>query len=121
VKIELDADVLCNFDRYSLRPAAADSFREVSEVAKNYGNSPVLIKGHTDRKGAHAHNMTPSNKRAASVKSSLVQNGGVTAARITTRGWGETKPVGPNKKPDGSDDPAARQKNRRFEITIRTS
>jgi outer membrane protein OmpA-like peptidoglycan-associated protein len=81
----------------------------------------VLIEGHTDGKGTHAYNMTLSDKRAASVKSWLVQNGGVVASRITTRGWGETKPVAPNKKPDGSDDPAGRQKNRRVEITIRTS
>jgi outer membrane protein OmpA-like peptidoglycan-associated protein len=121
VKIELDADVLFDFDKYSLRPAAADSLREVSEVAKSYGSSPVLIEGHTDGKGTHAYNMTLSDKRAASVKSWLVQNGGVVASRITTRGWGETKPVAPNKKPDGSDDPAGRQKNRRVEITIRTS
>lgn len=121
VKIELDADVLFDFDKSSLRPAAADSLREVSEVAKNYGSSPVLIEGHTDGKGTHAYNMTLSDKRAESVKSWLVQNGGVAASRITTRGWGETKPVAPNTKPDGSDDPAGRQKNRRVEITIRTS
>jgi len=121
VKIELDADVLFDFDKYSLRPAATDSLREVGEVAKSYGNSPVLIEGHTDGKGTHPYNMKLSDNRAASVKSWLVQNAGVAAARITTRGWGETKAVAPNTKPDGSDDPAGRQKNRRVEITIRTS
>ena len=53
VKIELDADVLFDFDKYSLRAAATDSLREVGEVAKSYGNSPVLIEGHTDGKGTH--------------------------------------------------------------------
>jgi len=120
VKIELDADVLFDFDKYNLRPEAADSLRKVGEVAKNYGNSPVLIEGHTDSKGTHPYNMTLSENRAASVKNWLVQNAGVSASRITTGGWGETKPVAPNKKPDGSDDPAGRQKNRRVEITIRT-
>jgi len=121
VKIELDADVLFDFDKYSLRPAATDSLREVGEVAKSYGNSPVLIEGHTDGKGAHPYNMKLSENRAAAVKSWLVQNAGVAEARITTRGWGETKPIAPNTKPDGSDDPAGRQKNRRVEITIHTS
>jgi photosystem I P700 chlorophyll a apoprotein A2 len=120
VKIELDADVLFDFDKYNLRPEAGDSLREVGEVAKSYGTSPLLIEGHTDGVGAHAHNMKLSDDRAASVKNWLVQNAGVSASRITTRGWGETKPVAPNKKPDGSDDPVARQKNRRVEITIRT-
>jgi len=120
VRIELDADVLFDFDKFNLRPEAADSLRKVGEVAKSYGNSPVLIEGHTDSKGTHPYNMTLSENRAASVKNWLVQNAGVSASRITTRGFGETKPVAPNKKPDGSDDPVGRQKNRRVEITIRT-
>jgi outer membrane protein OmpA-like peptidoglycan-associated protein len=121
VRIELDADVLFDFDRYSLRPEAAASLREVGEVAKSYGNSPVLIEGYTDGKGIHPYNMKLSDNRAGSVKDWLVKNAGVSASRITTRGWGETKPIAPNTNPDGSDNPAGRQKNRRVEITIRTS
>jgi len=120
VQIELDADVLFDFDKYILRAEAAGRLREVAEVAKNYGNAPVLIEGHTDGKGAHDYNMKLSHQRAESVKTWLVQNAGVSASRITTRGWGETKPIAPNTKPDGSDDPAGRQKNRRVDITIRT-
>jgi photosystem I P700 chlorophyll a apoprotein A2 len=121
VKIELNADVLFDFDKFSLRSEAADSLREVGEVAKSYGNSPVLIEGHTDGKGAHTYNMKLSDNRAAAVKSWLVENAGVSASRITARGWGETKPIAPNTKPDGSDNPAGRQKNRRVEITIHTN
>jgi len=121
VKIELDADVLFDFDKYTLRPEAATSLREVGEVAKNYGKSPVLIEGYTDGKGTHAYNMKLSDNRAASVKDWLVKNAGASASRITTRGLGETKPIAPNTNPDGSDNPTGRQKNRRVEITIRTS
>jgi len=121
IKIELDADVLFNFDKYSLRAEAADSLRQVGEVAKNYGKSPVLIEGYTDGKGTHPYNIKLSDNRAASVKRWLVENAGVSASRITTRGWGEAKPVAPNTNPDGSDNPAGRQKNRRVEITITTS
>jgi len=64
--------------------------------------------------------MTLSDNRAKAVKRWLVENGGVKASRITTKGWGETKPVAPNKKPDGSDDPDGRQKNRRVELTLTT-
>jgi outer membrane protein OmpA-like peptidoglycan-associated protein len=121
VRIELDADVLFDFDKYNLRPEAADSLRKVGEVAKSYGTAPLTIEGHTDGMGSHTHNMKLSDDRAASVKNWLVQNAGVPASRITTRGWGETKPVAPNKNPNGSDNPAGRQQNRRVEITIRTS
>jgi outer membrane protein OmpA-like peptidoglycan-associated protein len=64
--------------------------------------------------------MKLSENRAVSVKNWLVRNAGVSASRITTRGFGETKPVAPNTNPNGSDNPAGRQKNRRVEITIRT-
>ena len=120
VKIELDADVLFDFDKYDLRPEAADSLREVGDVAKSYGNSPVVIEGHTDSKGTHPYNMKLSENRALSVKNWLVQNAGISASRITTRGFGETKPVAPNTNPNGTDNPAGRQQNRRVEITIRT-
>ena len=120
VKIELNADVLFDFDKSNLRPEAAGSLREVGEVAKSYATSPLLIEGHTDSKGSHPYNMKLSDDRAASVKNWLVENAGVSWSRITTRGWGETKPIAPNINPDGSDNPAGRQKNRRVEITIRT-
>jgi outer membrane protein OmpA-like peptidoglycan-associated protein len=42
------------------------------------------------------------------------------AAAMTIRGWGKTRPVAPNTKPNGTDDPDGRQKNRRVEITVKT-
>jgi outer membrane protein OmpA-like peptidoglycan-associated protein len=121
VKIELDADVLFDFDKYNLKPEAAESLKKVGQVVQSYPNAPLLIEGHTDGVGTHAHNMKLSDDRAASVKTWLVQNAGIQGSRITTRGWGETKPLAPNKNPNGSDNPAGRQKNRRVEITLRTS
>jgi outer membrane protein OmpA-like peptidoglycan-associated protein len=121
VKIELDADVLFDFDKYNLKPEATESLKKVSQVVQSYAQAPVLIEGHTDGMGTHVHNMKLSDDRAASVKHWLVQNAAVPENRITTRGWGETKPVAPNKNPNGTDNPAGRQKNRRVELTLRTS
>jgi len=87
-------------------------------VAATYPKSPLLIEGFTDSKGEHAYNMKLSENRAAAVKQWLVLNLSVSASRITTRGWGEAKPVAPNKNPDGSDNPQGRQKNRRVEIVL---
>ena len=121
VKIELDADVLFDFDKYNLKPEATESLKKVGQVVQSYPQAPLLIEGHTDGMGTHAHNMKLSDDRAASVKHWLVQNAAVPENRITTRGWGETKPVAPNKNPNGTDNPAGRQKNRRVELTLRTS
>ena len=120
IRIDLAADVLFDFDKYTLRPAGSESLKKVAQVVANYPDAPLAIEGHTDGKGTHAYNMTLSNNRAAAVKKWLVENGGAKASRITTKGWGETKPVAPNKKPDGSDDPDGRQKNRRVELTLTT-
>lgn len=118
LSIDLDADVLFDFDKYTLRPVANDTLRKVGQVAASYPKSPMLIEGHTDSKGTHAYNMRLSQNRADAVKSWLVQNASIAGSRITTQGWGETKPVAPNRKPDGSDDPEGRQKNRRVEIVL---
>lgn len=48
----------------------------------------------------------------------LASQGGIAAGRIETKGLGETHPVAPNALPDGRDDPAGRQKNRRVEIIV---
>jgi outer membrane protein OmpA-like peptidoglycan-associated protein len=116
--IDLAADVLFDFDKYTLLPKANDTLRKVGQVAASYPSSPMLIEGHTDGKGTHPYNMKLSESRADAVKSWLVANASIAGSRITTQGWGETKPVAPNKKPDGSDDPEGRQKNRRVEIVL---
>ena len=116
--IDLAADVLFDFDKYTLLPKAHDTLQKVGQVAASYPSSPMLIEGHTDGKGTHPYNMKLSENRADAVRNWLVQNASIAGSRITTQGWGETKPVAPNKKPDGSDDPEGRQKNRRVEIVL---
>lgn len=74
-------------------------------------------QGHTDAKGADDYNQTLSEKRARTVKDWLAAKGAV-AASTPIQGWGERKPVAPNAKPDGSDDPQGRQKNRRVEVIL---
>ena len=120
IRIELAADVLFDFDKHVLRPEAVPSLEKVAEVLRSRAGSPVTIEGHTDGKGSDAYNQPLSEKRAQAVRDWLVKNGGASAARITTKGWGKSKPIVPNTRPDGSDDPDGRKKNRRVEITVRT-
>ncbi len=118
IRIELQADVLFDLDKADLKPEALPSLAKLSAVINGYPAVPVSIEGHTDSKGDDAYNMKLSERRAASVKGWLAQNG-VEGGRITTHGRGETRPVAPNSKPDGKDDPEGRQKNRRVEITLK--
>lgn len=120
ISIELAADVMFDFNKYDIKPEAAQTLQKVAQVIQGYKNAPIVIEGHTDNVGSDQHNLKLSEQRAMSVKTWFVQNGKIPAGRISTKGLGETKPVAPNSKPDGSDDPEGRQKNRRVEIVIRT-
>jgi outer membrane protein OmpA-like peptidoglycan-associated protein len=121
VKVNLSADVLFDFDKADVKPGASPQLTELATVIKAYPGASVNIEGHSDGKGADAYNQTLSEKRAASIAQWLVANGGVSAAQLQTRGWGKTKPIAPNTKPNGDDDPDGRAKNRRVEITITRS
>jgi outer membrane protein OmpA-like peptidoglycan-associated protein len=120
IVIALSGDVLFDFDEDRLRPDALPMLRKLAQVLAEYPRAPVRIEGHTDAKGDDAYNQSLSERRAASVKSWLVEHANADGARIQTRGWGETKPAAPNATPDGSDDPVGRQQNRRVEITLTT-
>ncbi|HEY7497759.1 MAG TPA: OmpA family protein [Vicinamibacterales bacterium] len=119
IKIDLAADVLFDFDKAEIKKQAEPALRNLATVLKANPGAKVAIEGHTDGKGADAYNQTLSEQRAASVKQWLVANAQADGGTITTRGWGKTKPVAHNAKPDGSDDPDGRAKNRRVEIVVR--
>jgi outer membrane protein OmpA-like peptidoglycan-associated protein len=118
IKIALSADVLFDFDKADLRPEARPQLEKVASVLKEHPQAPVLIEGHTDNKGTGPYNQALSERRAESVRRWLVASG--VTAPMTTRGLGESRPVAANTKPDGSDDPEGRQRNRRVEITVKT-
>jgi outer membrane protein OmpA-like peptidoglycan-associated protein len=119
IRIDLAADVLFDFDKSTLKKEAEPSLMNVATVLKANPTAAVAIEGHTDGKGVDAYNQALSEQRAASVKRWLVANAQVNGANIATRGWGKTKPVAHNTKPDGSDDPEGRAKNRRVQIVVR--
>jgi outer membrane protein OmpA-like peptidoglycan-associated protein len=121
IRIDLAADVLFDFDKADIKKEAEPSLQNVATVLKANPTARVSIEGHTDGRGADDYNQKLSETRAASVKQWLVGNAQVNGANVSTRGWGKTKPVAPNAKPNGADDPEGRAKNRRVEIVVRKS
>jgi outer membrane protein OmpA-like peptidoglycan-associated protein len=117
VCLYLAADVLVDFDKATIRPDAAKTLRQVADIIRAKSRGVVRVEGYTDSKGSAALNARLSEQRAASVKEWLVSREGLNTA-IATRGFGAANPVAPNAKPDGSDDPVGRQRNRRVEIVI---
>jgi len=119
IRIELAADVLFDFDKSTIKPEAASALHTVAEIIKDKGKGrSVRIDGHTDSKGGDAYNQKLSERRAASVKQWLVEKEGLNTIKMSTQGFGAKRPVAPSAKPDGSDDPDGRQKNRRVEIVL---
>jgi OOP family OmpA-OmpF porin len=78
----------------------------------------VLLEGHADAIGTKEYNLALSRRRAETVARELFGQG-VRRDRITVEGYGESRPIAPNRKPDGTDDPAGRARNRRVEAVIR--
>ncbi len=116
-RIELPADILFDFDKADLRPTAETALRQAAEVIRKGARGTVRIEGHTDAKGSAAYNQKLSERRAAAVQKWLAEREGL-RVKFATKGFGATKPVAPNAKLDGSDDPEGRQRNRRVEIVF---
>jgi OOP family OmpA-OmpF porin len=101
-----------DFDKATIRP---DAKVILDEAASQLSKSPdvrVSVEGHTDSVGTDAYNQKLSERRAASVKQHLVGKG-VSESRLSTVGFGESKPVASNSTKDG------RALNRRVELLVK--
>lgn len=96
-------------DKADLKVGASKTLEEVVKLLKNHLELAVEIQGHTDSTGGDEHNLELSRRRAATVKSYLLLYG-VVGERLTTNGFGESKPVGDNATEEG------RALNRRVEL-----
>ena len=115
-RVTLDADVLFAFYRADLSPAADSRLAETAS-ALTASTGPVPVDGYTDAQGSAPYNQQLSERRAAAVADALRTRAPAAAARLTATGHGSADPVAPNSRPDGSDDPAGRAKNRRVTVT----
>lgn len=102
--------VLFETGQAAIRPESAAILAEVGALLKNEPALALEIQGHTDNVGARDANLRLSSERAASVKAHLVATFGVAANRLTTAGFGDTRPVADNATEAG------RAQNRRVEL-----
>src|SRR4026209_1846447 len=121
LSMNLSGDVLFDYDEAELKPASEEALKKVAVVLSQFPESKVTVEGYTDSKGTTATNMQLSRERAQAVKDWLVKNGGVLAANVSTKGFGEQYPIAPNKNTDGSDNPLGRALNRRVSIIVEKS
>jgi len=107
LKVEFDTD------KADIKAKYNDDIARVAAYLKKYPDTTVAIEGHTDSTDGDKWNQKLSQMRADSVKNYLVAKFGVDASRISTKGYGASKPIADNKTKEG------RQKNRRIEAIFR--
>ncbi len=90
----------------------AKSLDRSGAILKENPQIKVEIGGHTDPAGTEKANQKISEKRALSAKKYLMDKFGIAENRLTTKGYGATKPIADNKTEEG------RSKNRRVEFRI---
>jgi len=102
-----------DIDKSTLRPESMGTFNQIKRIMTDNPELTFEIGGHTDNTGTAPHNLTLSQQRADAVKTQLVTMG-IDATRLTTKGYGDTKPIASNATPEG------KANNRRVEF-VRTS
>ncbi len=109
--VTFKSDYLFAVNSSSLLPGAYDEVNRVAQVLNQYPQTTIVISGHTDSTGSEQYNQALSERRANAVKNALVGMG-VNPARMTTIGYGKSRPVASNASEAG------RQLNRRVELRI---
>jgi len=119
-RFSIGADTLFEFDKATLTPRAEETLTVLGPMIGNAGAHPVTIEGHTDAVGTDDYNQQLSERRAERVRNWLLEHRVIEKKAVSIVGFGEKKPVAPNTKPDGKDNPPGRALNRRVEIVIDT-
>jgi len=100
-----------DFDKATL---TSEGKAKVADAARTLNDNPTIhveVGGYTDSIGSDAYNQGLSERRAKTVADELVRDG-VSAGRLTVRGYGESKPIADNSTEAG------RARNRRVELVV---
>jgi outer membrane protein OmpA-like peptidoglycan-associated protein len=112
--ITFESGLLFDFDSDRLR---AEAQRDLDNLAANFskfGDSNLLVVGHTDATGSESYNMQLSQRRADAVANHLSARG-ISRSRMTITGRGPHEPVASNSSTTGQ------AQNRRVEIAVYAS
>lgn len=111
-KIELNENVEFKTNSHELANVTDPVLDEVVQIMKAHPEIVrVRVEGHTDTVGSAKYNLALSDRRAKTVKDYLISHG-IESSRLTSKGFGLTRPIATNKTEEG------RARNRRVEIHI---
>jgi OOP family OmpA-OmpF porin len=101
-----------DFDKSTIKTKYDEDLNKLGTFLKEWPKAKGEISGYTDSIGTAKYNVGLSQRRAASVKKYLVEKFSIAPERLTTEGYGETRPIATNKTKEG------RQLNRRIETNF---
>ena len=104
-------NIFFEVNKYDLKNESTSELNKLIAFLKNSPTAKIEISGHTDNTGDKKSNQLLSENRAKSVYDYLIKQG-ITATRLTFKGYGDTKPVASNETNEG------KTQNRRTEFTI---
>jgi outer membrane protein OmpA-like peptidoglycan-associated protein len=103
--------VYFNMGSAQLLPESGPAIEKIAALLKAQPAWTITIEGHTDNIGAADYNLNLSRARASAVRDTLIAQYGITEARLTSAGYGATRPVESNTTIEG------RARNRRVELS----
>jgi outer membrane protein OmpA-like peptidoglycan-associated protein len=109
---EIPTDVMFSSGSTELRPEVIHVLAECAEMIRRDGNKNMQVIGHTDSVGSASYNVTLSKRRAETVTTWLVDQGGIPKEDLTATGVGPAKPKASNATAKG------RAQNRRVEVVM---
>ncbi len=116
-KIFVLENIYYEFNKYDIRPDAARELDKLVQILTDNPEIKIELSSHTDSVDTDEYNMWLSQKRAESAVNYLVKRG-IANDRLVAKGYGESRPIARNTNPDGTDNPAGRDRNRRTEFKI---
>lgn len=110
VRVELD--VKFDFDKSVVKSESYGDIKSLADFMSQYPQTTTVVEGHTDSVGTDAYNQRLSERRANAVRDVLVNQYGVGSNRVSSVGYGESRPVADNSTEQG------RAVNRRVEAEV---
>ena len=104
-------NIFYDTDKFDLKPESKIELGKLISFLNKNSKIKFEISGHTDTVGTKQYNQVLSEKRAKSVYDFLINNG-IVESRMSSKGFGDSKPVAENKTESG------RSKNRRTEFMV---
>lgn len=95
------------FDKADVRAIYGDELEAIANAMKVHEDITLELEGHTDSLGKEDYNQDLSQRRVDAVKAKIQEEYGIDVSRITTTGYGESRPIADNDTDDG------RARNRR--------